>query len=150
MTSRSATAIAIAAFIGLTYATVSLAEVPGGKTIGGGVEKKTKLSRDDSAVLFSAHKLAGIPACITVVPRNDGNLELTIFNEPAGGAADTLTILIPTKEQGRTDCVQGLVRALITCTGGDCEFDWRVDQLAPIAEPDPGGPNETNDPQEPF
>lgn len=151
MTSGSVKAIAIALFLGLTYSAHVLSEVPGGMTIGGGFEKKTKIQRDNSAVLFSAHKLEGIPACVSVVPRNDGNLELTIFNEPPGGAPETLTVLLPTKEQGRTDCVQGLVRALVTCTGGDCEFDWRVDQLAPVEASDPGGPNDPpDDPQEPF
>lgn len=131
--------------VALTLSSYVAAERPGGKTIGGGFEGPTKLKRGDSWPVFTTHKTKGIPACITVSPKNDGDLELTILDDAASGGPGLVSISIPSKGLIRTDCFQGLVTARIQCIGGNCEFHWRVDQLGPLPGSTPDDPDKPGD-----
>lgn len=114
-------------------------ESPGGQTIGGGMNAKVQASEGFGATIFQCID-CGVPACLTVRKMNDGNLRIQIVN----GAGEDRDLLFGTRKSTRTHCYAQLelARALCEAGRGDCDFQYRVDQMGPFAAmDDPNDPN---------
>ena len=117
--------VLIAAF-SLAFLPPAAAEQPGGQTVGGVSEKKSKLKAGDSRVVFNCNNCL-LPACVTFQRLNNGNVTLFTFDPNTPKRP-----FDPVKQRTETRCTLALNQVNISCLGGeDCEYSFRIDQLGP-------------------